>query len=188
MKQLESTESDYRYYCYSSGCLSLVLAQYSVQDVWDAAIDVQNEWLSGRLSRYNLVQHFVRPLLRYNAAFEKVHILVTDKTYGVRIERAKNLSNLTQLLVQTTHIPIATGPWPSLNTNFVVDGGFSRWLHPKCAHTVSVPITVQTTLHTLNPALDKTTAFSLYYQGMGDALYLTATQRNEATISNAFGR
>jgi len=147
------------------------LAEYSVEDVWDAAVAIQEEWLSGHLSRYDLVEHFVRPLLLGKSVDEKIRILVTDRRNGVRVEQATNddTDHLIRLLVQTTHIPMATGPWPTFSSNFVVDGGFSRWLHPVCAETVYVPTTIETTLHSLNPALDKATALSLYDQGLEDA-------------------
>lgn len=166
----ENDGSTKDYYCFSSGCLSLVLSEYSVDDVWDAAVAIQDEWLSGHLSRYDLVEHFVRPLLSGKSVDEKIRILVTDRRNGVRVEQATNdTDHLIRLLVQTTHIPMATGPWPASSSNFVVDGGFSRWLHPVCAETVYVPTTIETTLHSLNPALDKATALSLYDQGLKDA-------------------
>ena len=169
-----STDTTSTYYCYSSGCLGLVLAPYNIHDIWDAAVTAQREWLAGRLSRYDVVVHFLHALDLQHTP-DHVRILVTDQPNGVRVEQPANVTHLVQLLVQTTAIPWITMPlWPSSSSSnnlesVVLDGGFSRWLHPECSETVHVPTTLATTLHTFNMALDQTTAWSLYDRGLRDA-------------------
>jgi len=178
------------YYCYSSGCLGLVMAPYSVHDIWDAAVNVQHEWWNGKLSRYNIVENFVHGLMVKAKprpdlyAPQNVRILVTDRQNGVRVRQASNQTDLVQLLIDTTAIPMITSPWPSDMNQLAIDGGFSRWLHPRCAETVHVPYNFATTVHTFNMALDKATAFALYHQGLNDASAVLLNRRVQTSSNN----
>jgi hypothetical protein len=168
------------FYCYSSGCLGLVLAPYNIHDIWDAAVTAQQEWSAGKLSRYDVVVHFLHALDLQHAP-DNVRILLTDKQNGVRVEQAANVTDLVQLLVQTTAIPLVTMPWPSDLESAVMDGGFSRWLHPECTETVHVPTTLATWVHTFNMALDKRTAWSLYDRGLRDAVTKKGRHSSKST-------
>jgi len=179
-----SSENDNIYYCYSSGCLAAVLAPLNVHDIWDAAVTAQQEWLTGKLSRYDIVEHFLHSLDLQEAP-ENIRILLTDKQFGVRIEQATNVTDLVQRLVETTAIPLITTPWPENIESAVIDGGFSRWLHPECAETVHVPTTFATTVHTFNIALDKETAYELYDRGLQDAA--AKRQRSYSVVNNRDG-
>ena len=41
------------------------------------------------------------------------------------------------------------------------DGGFSRLIHPECEHRLDLPLTWETLIHTLNPALNIKNAIQL---------------------------
>ena len=65
---LNGTNNNYsrkEYYCYSSGCLGVVaaLSRYSMEDMWNIAHNIQQQWKSGQLNRYDVVTTFVDVLL-----------------------------------------------------------------------------------------------------------------------------
>jgi hypothetical protein len=186
------------FYCYSSGCLGLVLAaaRVDVEDVVAVASSVQSAWRNGQLSRYDIVDVFLRELLSTEkCAFKarnisciiqslhsflpRLHILVTtlDKNGGMEphVRTATTHTELIRLLKQTTHIPWVTGPAVA----GALDGGFSRAWHPACETVVTVPPTWPVMLHSLNPGLDRDVAATLYKMGVNDSVM------NNNTISSA---
>lgn len=169
---------DYDFYCYSSGCLSVVLAgmNVSVSDAFGVCYDIQQSWLSGNMSRFDIVDVFLDGLLgddaysdRLDAFLPNLNILVTSKGKGVEVVQPQTHQQLVQALKQTTWIPFVTGEGvlrptnktsssddatcPATEDEFYLDGGFSRVLHPPCEFDLWVPNTWINMLYTLNPAL-----------------------------------
>lgn len=56
---------DFRYFCYSGGCLATVAAlqNFTAQQVFDIASRVQSKWKTGEINRYQFVELFVDELL-----------------------------------------------------------------------------------------------------------------------------
>jgi hypothetical protein len=97
-----------------------------------------------------------------------LRILVTTWSDGVKALRPSTVEELADYLVQTTYIPFFTGPGEFLRLDddqYVLDGGFSRTLHPQCDVSVHVPRTLDNLLHSLNPLMSKETARRLWRQG-----------------------
>jgi len=73
-----------KYYCYSSGCLSLIVAHLntSVDDTYSACQSLQNRWLNGSLSRYDLVSQFLEELLPLDVdgTTDSPHMLAANGT------------------------------------------------------------------------------------------------------------
>mmetsp|Transcript_931 Transcript_931/g.1742 ORF Transcript_931/g.1742 Transcript_931/m.1742 type:complete len:289 (+) Transcript_931:92-958(+) len=155
---------DHDFYCYSSGCLSVLMAfmNTTLQDATDAAHSIQTSWMAGHLSRYDLVDRFIDNLLVDGVSIEhlldRLHVLVTTTKNGVAVEKAADATQLKELLLKTTFIPFITGRglgYADADDRFL-DGGFSRMLHPKCNIELWIPLTLwDITQHTLNPALDR---------------------------------
>jgi len=173
----EGIDEEHRYYCYSSGCLSLLLAHLNttVDDVFDATYDIQLRWRNGNLTRYDMVEEFLELLVprHYYDLVERflprMNVLLTTASTGVKVSNAAvDYNELVTLLVQTTFIPKATGKgwyFEGRDGERYLDGGFSRRLHPVCDYTVRVPMTWDTTIHTLNPGFGRETAFELWEFG-----------------------
>jgi hypothetical protein len=162
------------YFCYSSGCLSLVLAflNTTVDETFDACNDIQNNWVSGDTSRYDLVVHFVDRLVtdqhvaRIQSLLHRLNIIVTTTSQGVKISQPSNREELVDLLIKTTWIPLITGRGVlEQDGERFLDGGFSRKLHPTCDHTVVVPTTWTTLWNTLNPGFGRETVYKLFDMG-----------------------
>lgn len=96
-----------------------------------------------------------------------LHILVTTWNSGVKVLRPSTLDELADHLLQTTYIPYVTGPGQLLqiDNEHILDGGFSRMLHPKCDRSVMVPMTFDNLLHSLNPLMSVEIARRLWKQG-----------------------
>jgi hypothetical protein len=156
---------DYDYYCYSSGCLSLLLAflNTTVDSAYETCSSIQTSSLAGNLSQYELVDYFLdefAPESVESAVLEdflpRLNVLVTTANAGVEIQTPTNRRELVDLLVKTTWIPFVTGRGVMVDDDgHYLDGGFSRVLHPKCDHEVYVPVTWNTFIHTLNPGFDR---------------------------------
>lgn len=164
----------YDYYCYSSGCLSLVLAflNTTVDETVDACYGIQDSWLKGELSRFNMVVQLLDQLVTDKHVdgivdfLHRLNIIVTTISHGVQIMKPSNRDDLVDLLVKTTWIPIVTGPGILRKGNeHFLDGGFSRVLHPPCNQTVWVPTTWTTFVHSLNPGLSRETVHRLWEMG-----------------------
>jgi len=153
---------NHEFYCYSSGCLSLLMAQLNATlDVaYGYALGAQRSWLDGNITRYEIVARFVDDLLQHGELepdfISRTNILVTSTEKGVAAENPTNVEELRDLLIRTTFIPFVTGwGWFSSDDDggVYVDGGFSRVLHPQCQFDVAVPTTVETVVHAFNPGL-----------------------------------
>jgi hypothetical protein len=172
----EANFDRYDYYCYSSGCLSLVIAHLntSVDSAYDACQEIQIGWLNGTLSRYDLVNHFLEKLVPeskidgagWQAFLSRLNILVTTAGRGAEVLKARDRDDLVDLLVKTTWIPLVTGNGIlQKDGEHYLDGGFSRVLHPPCHQKVQVPNTFATAVYTLHPGLDREAAFDLWHLG-----------------------
>lgn len=170
--------ANYDFYCYSSGCLSLVLAYLNttVDDAFGTCRGIQKGWLNGSLSRYQIVDYFLEDLVpkadssRLQLLLPHLNILLTTATNGVQVGQATNHEELVDLLVKTTWIPLVTGNGIlRQDGESYIDGGFSRVLHPPCEHTARVPVTWDTYVNSLNPGFGRETAFGLWQMGK-DAL------------------
>jgi hypothetical protein len=148
-------------YCYSSGCLALVaaLSRYSMEEMWNIAYNVQNQWKQGRISRYDVVESFVDDLLYGTArnvsdssepASSRLRPLdlsslkvITTKNDGwlrvkTSIRSAESVSELRTMLLQTTWIPFAIGN--GLWYNGHMDGAFTTPFHPAADVTVGLEL------------------------------------------------
>jgi hypothetical protein len=159
------------FYCYSSGCLSLVLAflNSTVDNTYDTSYSIQQAWLQGNITRYDMVDWFLQDVVFpvYEMNFlPRIHVLVTTASQGVHIETASSLEELKDLLIKTTWIPYVTGEGVmSGEEDYYLDGGFSRVLHPTCETNLRVPVTWKTTIHTLDPGFDRETALDFWRMG-----------------------
>lgn len=176
--------TDESFYCFSSGCLSLLLSRTDLDTVFECTNSIQDDLRTGRLSAYHVVERFVNQTIAYetcpydgadcSAAARWIHdllpnlnILITTWNDGVKVLKPSTFDELAEYLLQTTYIPYFTGPGQLLKieNEHVLDGGFSRMLHPKCDRSVPVPMTLDNLLHSLNPLMSKDTARRLWKQG-----------------------
>jgi hypothetical protein len=193
-------DDETRFYCYSSGCLSLLLSRTNLDDVFAHTSAIQDEMRAGTLSPYHVVERFVNQSIVHESRqcydydndndrdddndscspaarwiqdiAPSLHILVTTWNDGVRAKRPSTLDELADYLVQTTYIPFVTGAGEFLKVDdeqYVLDGGFSRALHPNCDVSIHVPWTLDNLLHSLNPLMSKETARKLWQQGYDEA-------------------
>jgi hypothetical protein len=117
LHQMHDDLHDYDYYCYSSGCLSVVLSfmNTTVDSAAQTALHLQDSWRSGRLSSYDLVHHFLQALVPEEHDYSMRHflprikVLVTTANDGVQVREAANRQELVDLLIKTTWIPFVTG-------------------------------------------------------------------------------
>jgi hypothetical protein len=165
---------DYDYYCYSSGCLSLLLAflNTTVDSAYETGSFIQTSCQTGAMRQYEMVDYFLDDLVPAHVddledILPHLNIIVTTLSHGVQIQTPSNRSELVDLLVKTTWIPFVTGRGIMTDTDGgqFLDGGFSRVLHPVCDHSMHVPLTWDTFLHTLNPGLDRKLVYKLWALG-----------------------
>jgi hypothetical protein len=159
--------------------------------VYSIAYGAQKAWLNGTLHQYDIVERFLRESFQSLEGLEdllpRLNVLVTTKRRGVTIQRARSVEELVDLIRQTTHIPWVTGAFPDLRNSddWVLDGGFSRTLHPACERTATVPVTLETTLHTLNPGLSREMAFKFWNNGKRDGSAADAAVGTYRTLSRS---
>jgi hypothetical protein len=148
-----------------------------VDELFDMANGIQVDWLGGRIHQYDIVERFVGRILpdqgsifhdRLSSFLPRLHVLTTPipdgetTTSAVQVNKASNVTELAELLVQTTHIPWLTGSAATRH----LDGGFSRMLHPECEHTVHVPWADLTMmLNFLNPGMSRQAVYDVYQLG-----------------------
>jgi hypothetical protein len=171
---LDQELGSYNYYCYSSGCLSLVLAflNTTIDETVDVCYEIEDGWMQGKLSRFNMVRHLLDRLVtasdvdRILQMLGRLNIIVTTTSQGVEIVQPSNREELIDLLIKTTWIPVVTGKGVLQQAGErYLDGGFSRVLHPPCNHTVWVPTTWTTFVHSLNPGLGREAVQELWEMG-----------------------
>uniref|UniRef100_A0A7S3LF66 PNPLA domain-containing protein n=1 Tax=Amphora coffeiformis TaxID=265554 RepID=A0A7S3LF66_9STRA len=169
-----STLDEYDYFCYSSGCLSIVLGflNTDVEYAYDVCRDIQIAWSQGRMSSYEIIDEFLERLLPaeeklFSSLFPRLNIISTSLDSGVEIRQAKNRTELLSYLRRTTRIPLLTGrAWLKDAGQRYVDGGFSRMFHPPCRWTVEIPVTWSTYIHSLNPGVSKERVFEFVELGL----------------------
>jgi len=164
------------YVCYSAGCLGAVsiLANRTFDDLFDSALDIQTNWKSGSMSRFDAVEHFVDILLGNSSqidvsAFSNVHILTsTPKSGGWEMHQniAGDMDHLKTLLVQTTWIPFLTGDHIWHPATGHMDGGFSKLQHPTCNIQVSLPWDWNLLVNTMNINMAKEEAIRYWDLGL----------------------
>eukprot|EP00540_Astrosyne_radiata_P024027 CAMPEP_0116843912 /NCGR_PEP_ID=MMETSP0418-20121206/12369_1 /TAXON_ID=1158023 /ORGANISM="Astrosyne radiata, Strain 13vi08-1A" /LENGTH=181 /DNA_ID=CAMNT_0004474753 /DNA_START=107 /DNA_END=652 /DNA_ORIENTATION=+ len=99
---------DHDFYCYSSGCLSLLMAfmNSTLEESFDFAASLQRSWLNGNISRFELVENFVDGLIRDDDSHAdfigRTNILVTTLGEGVTTEKPKTVEELREVLIRTT--------------------------------------------------------------------------------------
>jgi len=182
---------DYNYYCFSSGCFSVlaVLLNRTLMKLVEAAEVSQSLWKSGELSSYYLVDHFFDSIvppekdfaLEHEGILSTIHILVTTKKEGLQIQQPRNRSELKEYLVQTTWIPFITGKGILSGTDtddMYFDGGFSRLLHPSCEFRLDLPIIWETLAYTFSPGLSLEQVTQLWLEGQRHDYFLPKKQRS----------
>lgn len=185
-ERLDHDRGGYDYYCYSSGCLSLVLSflNTTVDEAYGACHALQTDWRRGNRSRFDLVPALLDRLLAAPRAevllrprLPRLHVLLTSARRGLAVRRPTDAAELRELLLRTTWIPAVTGrgvrrgvggdgAWGEDDDgDAYLDGGFSRVLHPPCRHTVRVPADWTSFLHGLNPGLGRDAVYELWEMG-----------------------
>jgi len=215
----------------------------SIADAYNNAYGIQQSWLAGNMTRYDMVEKFLENILGDDDAaaaddddekdsssrntcterdqcrsggsggavesfLPKLNILVTSKGNGVEVIQPQSRAELVNALKQTTWIPFVTGegvmrPTDTSiaaaisstststnsnqthtatnneeeddnilsttvkkdNTNFYLDGGFSRVLHPVCAYDLRVPLTWVNMMYTLHPGMSQEQVHELWQSG-----------------------
>ena len=165
----------YDFYCYSLGCLSLAMAltNQTLGQAYAASHRVQQAWLQGNLTRYQLVENFLLDdVFRLNEhviqeMLPRLNILITTVNEGLQVRQATCMVEFYDLLLQTTWIPFVTGEGATLarGDNYILDGGFSRMLHPTCQQELYVPLTWKLSQFSLDPSFDLATATEFWSMG-----------------------
>ncbi|CAB9509782.1 expressed unknown protein [Seminavis robusta] len=140
------------YYCYSAGCLATTaaLANITVYDVYDTALEIQGLWRSGGISQFQVVEEFVDYLITTGSqrtlnaeAVAKMHIITSTHSNAdawlpeTSVRTPKNFIELKEMLLQSAWIPGMTGDdWAS---DGHVDGSFTSTSHPVCPSAVNLP-------------------------------------------------
>lgn len=114
----------FEYECFSAGCLAVVstLFNHTVENVMEIAEEAQILWHQGKISRYEVVEHFIGGLLRIstremkmptssmNNTLSRIHVITTglnwdDPRYGYLKYYSRSpttIQELKELLIQTT--------------------------------------------------------------------------------------
>jgi hypothetical protein len=84
--------------------------QLSLEEGFQTAARSKDAWLEGRISRYEIVEHFMDNLL-YNstnavdvAVLDKLNVLVTTSEKGVVSRKATNLEELKDIITKTMYM------------------------------------------------------------------------------------
>lgn len=169
---------EYDYFCYSSGCLGIVLAllEAPVGETYDTCREIQLEFSQRNISSYTMVDEFLNRLLPveeepFTEFLPRLNIISTNMRSGAVVQQPSNRSELISLLLRTTRIPFLTGRgWLQDGSERYIDGGFSRYSHPPCRYTVHMPTTWNTYVHSLNPWVSKKKVFEFVELGLGSNL------------------
>jgi hypothetical protein len=196
--RLQGVRSDHaepkQLYCYSSGCLALVaaLSRYSMEEMWNIAHNVQNQWKYGHISRYDVVTIFVddllfgpdtstmslpgnisdssepRTLRLRSVDLASLNIITTVNDgwwrYKTSIRRPTSLSELRTMLIQTTWIPFAIGN--ELWHNGHMDGAFTSPFHPTTDVTVGLELDWDLYANVLNVNLGRDKVEKFWNKGI----------------------
>lgn len=78
----------------------------TLEEATENAHSIQTLWMTGNLSRYDLVDRFIDNLLNREESIvhllDRLHILVTTTKNGVAVEKATDSRQLKELLLKTT--------------------------------------------------------------------------------------
>ena len=76
------TDNEYNYHCFSAGCLALItyMLEVPINAVIELAYSSRNRYLSGEISRYDVVEYFVNGLLDKDAVHNNVSTSRSTKT------------------------------------------------------------------------------------------------------------
>jgi len=165
--------SERNYYCYSAGCLGVVatLSNITEEKVIEIAFDVQQQWLNGELSRFELTQAFVDKLVPPNtyftSEFTKIKIITTTSSSIARshIRTPETSTDLREMLVQTCWIPFVTG-W-GLGSKGHLDGAFSQYIWPLPRYDIhlKLPRKMDVILNVMNPNLSIEQTLKFFHAG-----------------------
>jgi len=188
--QLQSAKevaSSHSLQCYSSGCLCVVafLADLPVLGLLGVATDIQAQWQSGLITRFEVVPRFIDQLIDLivsekhgsnNAEWLAPLRVITGRrhpegwgliptTRSPDIEKDAWVQSLRQLLLQTTWIPGATANDLFLDDH--IDGGFvSGQVWNQCGSTIEAVYTWEILWHCFNANLSKDQAIYFYKAGL----------------------
>jgi len=184
------------YECFSAGCLVVVATALdrSFEEVLGLAQNSQLLWQQGKLSRYDIVEHFVDGLLNNTCninletcnysgngdrdALSRIKIVTSslnlrDPRYGLFTYHSRSpldIHQLKEMLLQTTWIPYATGNVFRLidrkKGDYHIDGAFSATAHPRCSRKMGLPLSVEFIMSSLNPAIERSHAVHFYNLGL----------------------
>lgn len=172
LQSVEDLES-YDFYCYSSGCLSLILAYLDapVDDAFAVCRSIQAGWQNGTLSSDSMVTQFMDELVPESRMDDlapylpRLNVLVTSVSSGSEVQVATDRDELVAMMRRTTWIPFVTGSGMLYESDYL-DGAFSRRLHPDCEHTVAKPTGWDAFVHSLNPGMDQQIVYDLVAMGL----------------------
>lgn len=182
----------------------LAAMNVSLSDALSLSFGIQQSWLAGNMTRFEMVDHFLEGTLgdeeyaeRMESFLPNLNVLVTSKGKGVEVVQPASRNELVLALKQTTWIPFVTGEGvlrPNDDDNsyttgdcpaneedmdydeFYLDGGFSRVLHPACEFDLWVPNTWINMLYTLNPAMTSSQVETMWTEGRNFDHPLLASQ------------
>jgi hypothetical protein len=169
------------FYCYSAGCLGVVATtlNYTMEETYDMALDIQNRWKRGEVDHFDVVKTFLDDLLFGDRSISplfggesylasRLNIITTVKgkwgglDYDVR--KPSSLEDLHEMLLQTTWIPYATGADLWLKDH--MDGAFTAGQHPPCAHSVGIASDLDLFANIVNVNLGRDKVEKFYQAGL----------------------
>jgi hypothetical protein len=168
------------FYCYSAGCLGVVatLSNYTMEEMYGIAYDVQSRWKQGDVDHFDVVETFLDDLLFGDrshsslfvgeAKLSRLNIITTVKGnwFGLNavVRKPESLEHLHEMLLQTTWIPYATGGDLWLKDH--MDGAFTVAQHPKCEHSVGIELNLDLVKNIVNVNLGRDKVEKFYYAGL----------------------
>jgi hypothetical protein len=168
------------FYCYSAGCLGVVatLSNYTMEEMYGIAYDIQNRWKQGSVAHFNVVESFLDDLLFGDGSnssifvredlLARLNIITTVKGnwFGLNavVRKPESLEHLHEMLLQTTWIPYATGGDLWLKDH--MDGAFTVSHHPKCEHSVGISSDFELVANIVNVNLGRDKVEKFYNAGL----------------------
>jgi len=133
------------YTCYSGGCFAALTHMLGIplERVLDVGVKIQGSWMSGEVSRFDVVKHFLEEILpsfpnsnstSSNYNFEPLNIITTGTTGKPITSKPKDVAEVHDLLIKTSWIPLITGN--SIFYDGQIDGFLSSHSHPSFAEEV----------------------------------------------------
>lgn len=84
--------------------------QISLEEGFQTAVASKHAWLEGRISRYEIVEHFMDNLVHNSsnavdaAVLDRLNVLVTTSEKGVVARKATNLEELKDIITKTMYM------------------------------------------------------------------------------------